>query len=139
MKITILFTVPGEPVAQGRPRFANRGSFVSVYDPKPSKDYKKYVALHARQAYAWSPIRGAVKMSVDVYKKMPKSFTKKQKEQALSGELLPIVKPDTDNYVKGIKDALNGICYMDDAQVVDESVRKFYSDEPRVEIGIWEV
>jgi Holliday junction resolvase RusA-like endonuclease len=139
MKTTILFVVPGEPVAQGRARVRVVNQHATVYDPKKSKDYKSYVAGYARQAYSWSPIKGAVKLSVDVYRRIPKSFNKKQREEAVEKRLLPITKPDTDNYLKAIKDALNGIAYIDDAQVVDDNVRKFYGEEPRVEITIWEV
>lgn len=51
----------------------------------------------------------------------------------------PTKKPDMDNIIKIIADALNGIAYYDDSQIVDTAVRKFYSDEPRVVVKISEV
>lgn len=42
-----------------------------------------------------------------------------------------------DNCIKIIADALNKIAYHDDTQIVDCQVRKFYSDDPRVEVGFW--
>ena len=48
----------------------------------------------------------------------------------------PTRKPDFDNIGKIICDALNGIAYRDDAQIVDALVRKFYSDTPRVIVEI---
>lgn len=80
-------------------------------------------------------------MDVKVYRQMPKSVSnsKKKKEKAEKGLLRPTTKPDVDNYVKGVKDALNHLIYKDDSQVVDLKVSKFYSEEPRVEIMLKEV
>ena len=56
-----------------------------------------------------------------------------------AGVILPITKPDWDNIGKIVSDALNGIAYRDDSQVVDSRVRKIYSNEPRTVIRIWQV
>ena len=48
----------------------------------------------------------------------------------------PMKKPDNDNVVKIIQDALNLVAYHDDVQIVDCQLRKFYSDRPRVEVTI---
>ncbi|GGH46023.1 hypothetical protein GCM10008014_08420 [Paenibacillus silvae] len=52
---------------------------------------------------------------------------------------MPVVKPDIDNCVKGIFDALNKIAWNDDNQVVSLLTQKFYSDKPRIEIRLREV
>jgi len=52
----------------------------------------------------------------------------------LMGFARPKKKPDCDNIAKIICDALNGIVYHDDSQVVDLEIRKYYSDEPKVKI-----
>lgn len=52
----------------------------------------------------------------------------------LNGELLPAKKPDIDNIVKAVLDALNEVAYRDDTQVVELQVRKQYSERPRLEI-----
>ena len=46
----IEFTISGEPVAQGRPRFSNRGGFVSAYDPAKSRNGKQHVRYAAKHA-----------------------------------------------------------------------------------------
>lgn len=51
----------------------------------------------------------------------------------------PTKKPDWDNIGKIVTDALNGVAYHDDAQIVDAQVRKFYSKDPRVEIIIQDI
>ena len=54
----------------------------------------------------------------------------------LGGDIRPTKKPDMDNVIKIIADALNKIAYRDDTQIVDCQVRKFYSEKPRVEVMI---
>lgn len=58
----------------------------------------------------------------------------------LLGLIRPTKKPDIDNITKAVLDALNKVAYKDDAAIVQFSVEKFYSDNPRVEvtIGEWE-
>lgn len=45
----LLITIPGEPCAQGRPRFSTAGGFVKAYDPAKSRNYKAYVKLIAQE------------------------------------------------------------------------------------------
>ena len=63
---------------------------------------------------------------------MPK-YKRKMIEE---GTLYPIVKPDIDNVAKAILDALNGVVYKDDNQIVELHIKKLYSDEPRVIVKI---
>jgi Holliday junction resolvase RusA-like endonuclease len=53
-----------------------------------------------------------------------------------SGELRPVKKPDMDNVLKVVADALNSVAYRDDTQIVDCQLRKFYDKQPRVEVII---
>ncbi len=68
-----------------------------------------------------------------------KSFSKKKASEADNGELRPITKPDDDNYVKGVKNALKSVIWKDDSQVVDQHVSKYFSQNPRVEVTIQEI
>lgn len=135
----ISFTVYGEPVAQGRPRAAAVNGQVVMYDPQKSRDYKYYVRLAAAQHKPPKPLEGELEVVIDVYRSIPKSMPKRKRQLALQGKIRPVTKPDVDNYVKAIKDALSGIIWKDDKQVVSLTVRKWYSDMPRVEIDIEEV
>lgn len=133
----IRLTVPGEPVAQGRPRFSTQHGFVRVYDPQKSRTYKdsiRTIALNVIQ----QRFLGPVVMTVDIYRAIPKSWSRKKQEEAENGFIKPTLKPDVDNYVKSIKDALNGIAYVDDSQVVVLIISKHYARQPRVEIVIEE-
>lgn len=134
----IYFTVPGEPVPQGRPKFTTK-PFMRAYDPPKSADYKKLIASYARQVKPEKLFEGNIYMKINVYKGIPKSFSKRKVELAEANLLRPITKPDADNYAKGPLDACKGIIWKDDGQVVDLSVSKYYSKNPRIEVWICEI
>lgn len=135
----ISFTVYGEPISQLRPRATTINGYVRMYDPQKSRDYKQYVRLVAVEHKPPKPLEGEIELVIDVYRPIPKSMSKRKRQLALKGKIRPTTKPDIDNYVKAIKDALSGIIWKDDKQVVSLTVRKWYSDMPRVEIDIEEV
>ncbi|WP_017379760.1 RusA family crossover junction endodeoxyribonuclease [Paenisporosarcina sp. TG-14] len=135
---SILFEIIGNPVAQGRPRAGKTFTGKTVlYDPLKSRNFKQYVKLVAFQHAPDELITGPIELCVDVYRSTPKKYQTGPKQALIeSGELRPTSKPDADNYVKGIKDGLNKIMWQDDSQVVDLTVRKFYSLSPRVVVCI---
>jgi Holliday junction resolvase RusA-like endonuclease len=109
--------VHGTPVAQGRPRFFRRGNFVGVYDPEKSKSWKetvKWQAIQQNKKY----FNEALTMHLEFYLPRPMSLPKKV--------IYPIKRPDIDNLIKGVKDALKGICYRDDSQIISLSANKNY-------------
>ncbi|MFW3538014.1 RusA family crossover junction endodeoxyribonuclease [Vagococcus fluvialis] len=131
----IKIVIPGQPVPQGRPKFTTK-PFVRAYDPPKSSAYKKVVAKYANQCKPNKLMQGPLEVRVDIYKESLKSFSKIKKEQAENKELRPITKPDADNYAKGILDALKGIIWEDDGQVVKLITEKFYSSNPRAEVFV---
>ena len=132
--------IEGEPVAQGRPRFTRQGH---PYDPEKSREYKERVALAAKKA-----MRGREMFAkpfplwceITVYRKIPKTFTGGKRLAAEYNRYRPITRPDADNYVKGILDAMNGIVYEDDALICRLVVEKFYTDkQPRIVVIVEEI
>ena len=127
--------VLGDPVAQGRPRFSRQGGFVKAYDPAKSRDYKSYVRLIAAQNAPDSPVEGAIEFSLRIYRAIPKGMPKYKREAAMAGTLRPVTKPDVSNVLKGVEDALKGVWYKDDSQIVGYGVLgKWYDERPRIEI-----
>lgn len=139
MSNAIEFTVYGEPVAQARPRATTINGRVKMYDPKKSSEYKNYIRLVASQHAPKELLDGPLQLDVKIYKPTLKSFSKKRKALAEQGILRPTTKPDVDNYVKAIKDALKNVIWKDDSQVVDLQVSKYYSEKPRIEVKIEQI
>lgn len=132
----IQFEIPGDVQPQQRPKFSRLGKHVTVRDPKESKDYKAFVRLIASQHAPENLITEDIKLTIDVYRKIPKSFSKKKRQMALNGEIRPTTKPDIDNLAKGIKDGLSKVLWHDDSQVIELTARKWYSENPRAVVTV---
>ena len=133
----IKFTVPGEPQGKARPRFTRDGR---TYTPKKTVEYENSIRnAYLKECEGISFGTAAVKVIIVMYYKIPKSTSKKKHEMMISGEIRPTVKVDLDNCMKVVCDALNGIAYKDDAQIVSARLSKYYSDCPRIEVTIREV
>ena len=132
--------IPGEPCAQGRPRFSTAGGFARAYDPAKSRNYKAYVkAVCAEEAQkqGWLfntdlPLRVEIIAGLSI----PSSKSKKWKQAAIDGIEKPTKKPDVDNIVKTVTDALSGVIYKDDKQITRLVVGKIYSERPGVALVI---
>lgn len=133
----IKFTIIGEPKGKGRPRFRSRGKFVQTYTDDATINYENLVKMSYLNSNKVSYLNDKpLWCHIDVYQSIPKSTSKKKTEQMLIGEIRPTKKPDIDNIVKSILDALNKVAFNDDTQIVDLQCRKFYSNVPRVEVTI---
>lgn len=127
------FTVLGSPSGKARPRVTRWGT----YTPKKTVTYESCVVNAFVQAYPeWSPLTGAVCISITAYFDIPKSYSKKAQALIKTGQAWPVKRPDSGNIEKMITDALNGIAYKDDCQIVWGLTRKVYGEPARVEIEI---
>lgn len=136
--MTYKFTIPGPAVPQGRPIFTIRGGRRWAVDPPRSREYKAKVRVYAQKDGRMEPIAGPVILRIQEYRAIPKSWNKSKQAAARSQCLLPTTRPDMDNIEKSVMDALNGIAWNDDAQVVQKFAMKVYSDDPRVVVEIEE-
>ncbi|MCU7840872.1 MAG: RusA family crossover junction endodeoxyribonuclease [Candidatus Thiodiazotropha sp. (ex Troendleina suluensis)] len=110
------------------------------YTPSKSKNYENAVAIYAKQVMASDPkMLGPVSMTVRLCMKMPESWSKKRKDEALSGKIAATKKPDCSNVIKGIEDAMNGVVYRDDSQIIEQIIIKRYSAAPQAIITVAEV
>lgn len=134
----IRLEIAGIPVAQGRPRANIIAGHAHVYDPGKSRDYKRQVRYAAqKQLGDKPPLEGPLRLCVEFYRDIPRSWSKKKQIQANAGVVRPTSKPDLDNYVKAVKDALKGVCWLDDSQVVEYGpTGKYYSDKPRIVVTV---
>jgi Holliday junction resolvase RusA-like endonuclease len=117
--------------------------FGHKYTPRDVKQYARDIQYSFYAKYPkWLPsmfFEKPLRAEIEVYKQMPKSFSKIKKQRAIAGEIRPLIKPDVDNCTKNIFDALNGIVYPDDKQIVELSVAKYYSDTDFVKVRIEDI
>ncbi len=141
---SIYFQIPGDPYGKGRPRITTRGGYARNYTPEKTTDYENHVAacfIQARNKSKFKKIEAGkpVEILIKAFFKIPKNTSKKKRKKMSDCKMLPTKKPDADNIAKIILDALNGLAYNDDNQIVHLIVKKFYFDgEPVVEIGLKE-
>lgn len=135
----VKFTVLGEPKGKGRPRFARATGHAIT--PKDTVAYENLVRMEFvnQCGEARFPDGSMLDMRIMAYYSIPKSASKKKRNLMLEGAIRPTKKPDMDNVVKIVADSLNNIAYHDDTQIVDCQCRKFYSEQPRIEVRIMEI
>lgn len=130
MRISI--TVPGKPIPKARPFVRKDGR---VFTRKETALFEQAVRLHAMAAMKGRKIlTGAVRLTVTAFFGIPKSWNQTQKAKAMSGALRHTKKPDISNCQKSVEDAMNGIVYADDSQIIESIGKKVYSNIPRTEI-----
>lgn len=129
------FTIPITPVGQMRARHSRRGTYK---DPK-QRQREEHLNLLIKRYRPPEPLKGPLLMGARVYLPIPKSKTKKWKEQARAGLIRPVVKPDLDNAMKHLKDCMEQMGFFgNDMQIVGylPETGKYYSDNPRWEIEL---
>lgn len=131
----IRFNVEGKVQPKQRPRFRRAGNKVFTYTPKATVDYENLIKEgFLRKCKNMSDYLGNVEMEIIARFKPPKSTSKKKYALLLNTPFLK--KPDLDNAVKSICDALNGVAYNDDNQVSKITVSKIYYEVDEVEVVI---
>lgn len=133
-----VFFVPGPPCGKGRPRVVQQDGESRAYTPQKTKDYEWLVALcyraqcHPGETLTEAPVR----VEITAVCPIPASASKKERRDMLEGRAWPTKKPDVDNMAKIILDALSGVAYRDDKQVVQFSCAKHYGEKPGVLVGL---
>lgn len=136
----IQFTIVGDPVAKGRPKFAVHGKHAVAYTPKKTRQGEDMIIVQAVKYRPEEPIKGSIYLQIDVNVRIPKATSKKKRLLMLYRKIRPTARPDIDNYAKTILDALTrAMFWMDDNQIVDLHARKYYADIPRTDIRIGEI
>jgi Holliday junction resolvase RusA-like endonuclease len=130
----ISIVIEGEPVGKARPRVYRNNGVTRAVTPDKTKRYEEqvkgaYLEQVGREvSFPEGPVRVTILMGFSI----PKSTSKKKRLQMLQGKIRPQKKPDIDNVTKAVLDALNGLAYSDDKQVVDITASKWYTKKPFV-------
>ena len=128
MKLRIDAPIKPVPFKRVIPRYGRPKNPAEYTEFKNELGYFALKAMNGRELF-----KGAIKITVDFFKPKPK------RSKYFCGDFA--VTPDfgdVDNFLKSVLDALNGICYLDDRQVVDAHARKFFG-KPRIEITLEEL
>lgn len=112
-----------DPVPKGRPRFTRSGM---AYTPAKSRAFETELSYMARAQYRGKPLEGALQVHIRCQMIKPKTVRREY----------PSVKPDGDNFLKAISDALNGVLWVDDAQIVDLSISKRYGPKGKITVSV---
>ncbi len=138
----IEFFVPGPPQGKARARtFTTRTGRVRSCTPGKTVAYEGAIRSSCRTAAGWQkepyyPKGTPVIIRVVAQYGPPKRLTKAEAFRIQNGLRFPTRKPDIDNVLKAVADALNGVAYHDDSQVVMIEAQKLFSSEEGVRVTV---
>lgn len=124
IKNMYVFLLDFEAIPKGRPRLG-RGR---VYTPSRTVNYEKKVKKALQAQFHEDVITSPLHMNIRFYFKKAKSCKSKYMTKRL----------DLDNLIKSLSDAMNGIVFHDDSQVVSIDALKAYDSHPRIEMTLYE-
>ena len=140
----ITFFVSGTPIAQPRVRACIRGKHAGVYDPGTAKEWKNKVmscgttaAYRPEHGTKFEILTGPVGLTLHFYLPRPKHHSRSNGELKQTAPKWHTSKPDLDNLVKAVKDAITyiGVIWADDSQVCATQTEKTYADEKH-QVGV---
>jgi len=134
----VIFEVPGVPVPKARARVTRAGI---TYTPRETLNYENLVRVCYQSACPGrAPVPAGVPLALrlDAYFPLPATAPRLLRRHLEGGGLLPMnSRPDLDNLVKTVLDALNRIAWADDGQVAEITARKFRTvDAPRLVVRV---
>ena len=139
------FIILGDPrpLALKRPRAVSIGGHARVYDPTANRNAKEQIktAAIAQGGQPAAPAECPLGMTVKVFVPIPKSWSKKKQHAATSETptIFPTTRPDLDNIIKTVADALQHVFFRDDAQLCTVRASKYYSKCPKLVVTIYQI
>jgi len=131
------FEMIGDIVGKARPRMNTKTG--RAYTPTNTKLYEYSLRQSFIIKYPYfKQIESRVKVIIIAYFGIPKSTSKKKEAEMLQEIISPTKKPDADNIVKIVLDAMNKFAFKDDTQVTKLEIEKKYDKTPRIYIKIEE-
>ena len=127
-----------EPRPKERPRATVIGGHARIYTPKDTENYEKKIHDAWVKANGEAPFSGPVVVRLHFGMSIPKSTSKVNKVGMLERRIRPVTKPDVDNLAKSVLDAINGVAYKDDNQIVTLLAKKYYTETPCLKVIVAE-
>jgi Holliday junction resolvase RusA-like endonuclease len=130
----------GKPRGKARAQIVSHGGKTWGYTPAPTRAYEKELRAVAKDAMGHIGLFGGpVELLITATFPVPKSWPIKKRNNALTGYLYPVTKPDFDNIEKMVADAIKGVVWRDDSQVVASRFRKVYGQTPTLQVIVAEL
>lgn len=120
-----MVVVEGKIKGKARPRFNTKTG--RAFTPGDTITYENWIKC-CYQEQCGTYLEGPIRARIEVYYKIPKSYTKKRVQAIREGLEMPLKKPDSDNIAKIVLDSLNKIAFDDDAQIVELTVLKRWTE-----------
>lgn len=132
-----MVTVEGKIKGKARPRFNTKTG--RAFTPNDTISYENWIKC-CYQEQDGSYLDGPIRATIEVYHQIPKSYTKGKRLACKHNVTPPCKKPDSDNIAKIVLDSLNKIAFDDDAQIVELTVIKRWTEEKeRIEFKLEEI
>lgn len=129
----LVFFFHGDPRGKGRPRLSTRGGFARAFTDPKTRQYEQSIAREAALVLgSRKPLEGPLSVSVQLRLQVPASMSKRQRARVLAGEEAYLGRIDVDNGAKAVLDAMNGVVWADDKQIV----RLWITKEPHEKPGV---
>ncbi len=137
---SVTFQVPGKPQGKARARTVYNPHLKHSVSYTPENDllYENLIKAMYMQAAGGIRFEKGTPVTLRIVARFepPKSASKKRQQQMLAGEIPPLKKPDIDNIVKVVADALNSVAYHDDKQILFVIAKKAYSAVEGLDITV---
>jgi Holliday junction resolvase RusA-like endonuclease len=132
----VTFTVPGSPRGKGAGRAGKIAGHAMIFTDSKTRHEMAALRTFAWQAMAGRPpYAGPVVVRMCAYREVPQSWSAKKRAAALAGDVVPTSRPDCTNYAK-MDDALNGLVWVDDRQIVSYVIHKRFGEIPRLVVDV---
>lgn len=139
---TVSFHVPGKPQGKARARtfYSEKARKHMSYTPEGTALYENLIkTMYMQEAQGVRFEQGTPVVLHIVARYLPvRSTPKKHLRQMMDGQIFPLKKPDMDNIIKVVADALNGVAYHDDTQIMMVCAKKVYSVLEGLDITVGE-
>lgn len=133
----VTIVLSGDPQGKGRARAYRAGNFIKHYTPEKTRTYEGMIRTAAMDAMVGrEPITAPVELQLRAVFSVPQSWSQKKRVAAITGDIKPAKKPDIDNVIKAWTDAMNGVVFADDCQIVKGTFEKKYGPAPLVVVTI---
>ncbi len=130
------FTVDGRPQGKGRPRASAVHGHARMRTPDETIQYENWIRVCYQREHGTLRFEPPIVLEINAYFEIPKSYTKKKRELCAQGAIRPTCKPDIDNVVKAVADALNGVAYKDDSGIVEIRCAKRWGAPERLVVRV---